>query len=161
MDVTNKCYLYRFEAAREFAWSAKEKQLEYMENSVNHLLKYDIKCVNKDFRTLHLDFGRRTGNTFFIINKCVKLAIIDKRICFCFFINLSMAERFWKLMEEYNGTKINRKSSNIFVYTFGQIKHGWQHIPNSYAFVDVSCMMGEREIDRIMESDQWEIISLL
>jgi hypothetical protein len=154
-------YFVGFYESRKLAWESKVKQLTSLEPHIKQMKQRDVKSFNQEFRTIHLDFGRRTGNTTFIMNKCFELAIIGKKSCFCFFINLHMAERFWQLMEVLSGTKIYRGSSNIFVNTFGQMKHSWQHIPNSYAFVDVSCMMGAKQLDQIMGSDQWEIISLL
>jgi len=154
---------------RELAWKAKEKQL----NNINgNFGSYGTtKSFNKEFRTLHLDFGRQTGNTSFIIKKCQELAIEKKLNCFCFFLNSQMIDFFWREMERRAEKKLRSKVStynkiytnisNIYTYSKFSIGKGFGDIPNSYAFVDVSYMWGEEQIDKIMEQDQWSIITLL
>jgi hypothetical protein len=155
----NREYLKGFYEARNTLWELKLAQLASLDPYLKRI--NGIKAFNKEFRTLHLDYGRQTGNTTWLRTKCYELAIVRQKSCFCFFINLDMANRFWGLMENFAGEKINKKSSNVYMHTFETMRKGWQHIPNSYAFVDISCMLGNEKLDRIMESDQWEIICLL
>ena len=82
-----------------------------------------------------------------------------------------MIDFFWREMEKraekklrlkvstYN--KIYTNISNIYTYSKFSIGKGFGDIPNSYAFVDVSYMWGEEQINKIMERDQWRIITLL
>ena len=170
MEKETQDYLDGFFLARRLAWESKIKQLsqpsfkEYAQHRTG-----DTKNINQEFRTLHLDFGRQTGNSYWMASKCCDLSVgentPEKRViktehCFCFFYSYNMEKCFWDKIGLINKKKIYKEDTNIHTYTFSKMR-GFQHFPNSYAFVDVSCMLGEKNLDQIMESDQWEIICLL
>ena len=160
-------YINGFYDARNLAWESKKEQLESLDPRLKQI---GGKAFNKEFRTINLDFGRQTGNTYWMMNKCSELSLNEKtkvkttiktEHCFCFFLNHEIESRFWQSLCDFKKEKINQKSTNIHTYTFYTIKNGISHINNSYAFIDVSCMLGQYELERIMHSDQWEIICLL
>lgn len=158
----SESFLDSFLFARECAFMAKEAQIEDIEKSKNNqILKTNIKSANKELRTLHLDFGRQTGNTYFIVQKCIKLAIEKNKCCFVFLHNLQMEKHFCQTIARTLERKIEPYNDNIFIYTSSSMEKGWINAINSYAFIDVSCMFGANKIDKIMERDQWKIITLL
>lgn len=178
----NKVCINHFQEARNLAWESKITQLSILPPSIYQVA--GTKAFNKEFRTLHLDFGRQTGNTTFIIKKCCDLSLNGTSSCFCFFFSYQVASSFWismrrevevqressrgsadvvNIFTKRMGVKIQKKhiTTSINTYTFNTMEHNMKYIPNSYAFVDISCMMGEKKLDKIMESNQWEIICLL
>jgi len=176
-------YLQDCFKARELAWKAKKEQLEFIKKTEQGSISRDTKSFNQEFRTLHLDFGRRTGNSYWMSHKCLELSLKGNFNCFCFFFSYNALKYFWQnitpkiqkqkeLLKSSMEVNICWKPSELIVqkgkittdmhvYTFQTMDRGIKHIPNSYAFVDVSCMLGVNKLDKIMESDQWEIICLL
>jgi len=152
-------YLKGFYDARNLIWEAKKEQLEKLEPCLKQ--NCGVKSFNQEFRTITLDYGRRTGKTYWVVNKCYELSVNQKNSCFYFSIVQQHIDLFWGEMSKKAQRKMSPNSTNISTYTFHTIKNGIKYIPNSYAFVDISCMIGANQLDQIMQSNQWEIICLL
>ncbi len=166
MSVDTLPQLKAFFDVRERIFRIKHEQLS-MFDEVFPRDSMPLKAYNREFATIHMNFGRRTGASYWMCTKTKALAAEGYHILICA-INFHSISRMKSMyLEAYPdwtgelGKHIDFTTINVLDRAEADSKLDLKIRGVDYVFVDVSPLMKEKTMDVIYENFTGHLIVLL